>query len=513
MLEGNITKALSDENFSVSSHEGIFFDEGGRYLSHLEITFLVLKSIIILTIISFSVINNVLVIISVVLYRRLRHINNYFLVSLAFADLFVALFAMTFKATVEITGRWNFSFFMCDFWNSMDVHASTVSTLHLCCISVDRYYAIARPLQYHMVITVRVACLMIALAWIVPTAISFLPIFLGWYTTAEFLEERFHHPDECLFVVNKTYAFLSSSLTFWLPVLVMITLYYRIYKEAKRHRAAIRRHSIPMACHNTLVIPSACAIGVVTPSSYSLNIMIGSSKLGDKPGQPNYVTGGGQMSNGGARRASTSSSSFPRQKSGTAVRRNSAVDGQKADNKESPNASPVRSSASSSRPSDGSVWSRDRVATSITNSSRASTSAKSSSSSSAAERRAVRSANWRKEHKAFVTLGLVMGAFLLCWLPFFLWYLVSTICGSSCPPSPDIIVAILFWIGYFNSTLNPIIYVMTNHEFKEAFTNIIRRALCCSSSHNGRVDAAYSFSQTTVSQGGSRTPRCGSSDL
>jgi hypothetical protein len=37
--------------------------------------------------------------------RRLRHVNNYFLVSLAFADLCVALFAMTFNATVEITGR------------------------------------------------------------------------------------------------------------------------------------------------------------------------------------------------------------------------------------------------------------------------------------------------------------------------------------------------------------------------------------------------------------------------
>ena len=41
------------------------------------------------------------------------------------------------------------------------------------------------------------------------------------------------------------------------------------------HHDNFRRHSIPMACHNTLVIPSACAIGVVTPSSYSLNIMIG----------------------------------------------------------------------------------------------------------------------------------------------------------------------------------------------------------------------------------------------
>ena len=39
-------------------------------------------------------------------------------------------------------------------------------------------------------------------------------------------------------------------------------------------------------------------------------------------------------------------------------------------------------------------------------------------------------------------------------------------------------VDILFWIGYFNSTLNPFIYVMTNRDFKDAFTDILRKIFC-----------------------------------
>ena len=84
----------------VSSNSSL--SHGGA--THLDITLLVIKCIIIITIILLAIINNILVIVSVILYRRLRHVNNYFLVSLAFADLLVALFAMTFNATVEITG-------------------------------------------------------------------------------------------------------------------------------------------------------------------------------------------------------------------------------------------------------------------------------------------------------------------------------------------------------------------------------------------------------------------------
>merc|ERR1711983_259310 len=56
----------------------------------------------------------ILLAISVFRYHKLRHINNYFLVSLAVADLLVACFAMTFNATVEITGKWNFGYTICN---------------------------------------------------------------------------------------------------------------------------------------------------------------------------------------------------------------------------------------------------------------------------------------------------------------------------------------------------------------------------------------------------------------
>ncbi len=209
----------------------------------------VLKSAVLILIILLAIFSNLLVVISVIRYHKLRHINNYFLVSLAVADLLVACFAMTFNATVEITGRWNFGYRICDLWISLDVHFSTVSTLHLCCISVDRYYAIVRPLKYTSYMTVKVASVMIGVAWAAPILISFLPIFLGWYTTAGHHEWRQAHPDECKFVVNKPYALLSSALTFWAPVVVMLIMYRRIYKEALRQKEAIRRSSVPSQQH------------------------------------------------------------------------------------------------------------------------------------------------------------------------------------------------------------------------------------------------------------------------
>jgi len=85
----------------------------------------------------------------------------------------------------------------------------------------------------------------------------------------------------------------------------------------------------------------------------------------------------------------------------------------------------------------------------------------------------------KREHKAAKTLGVIMGAFLVCWLPFFTWYLTTTLCADACPELPDWGVTVLFWVGYTNSALNPIIYPCFNRDFRDAF----RRLLSCRGGH------------------------------
>ncbi|KAJ8920204.1 hypothetical protein NQ315_011865 [Exocentrus adspersus] len=213
------------------------------HLDWTDLLLLILKGSIFSTIIISAVLGNALVIISVHRHRKLRVITNYYVVSLAMADMLVALCAMTFNASVALSGKWLFGYFMCDVWNSLDVYFSTASILHLCCISVDRYYAIVRPLEYPITMTHKTVSFMLANVWILPALISFTPIFLGWYTTEEHKIFRLKNPNVCDFVVNKYYAIISSSISFWIPGIVMVTMYCRIYKEAVRQRKALSRTS------------------------------------------------------------------------------------------------------------------------------------------------------------------------------------------------------------------------------------------------------------------------------
>ena len=115
---------LSDQVAPSSLNPVVYLKNGSTSSTpveeELELTFLYLCEAALLTaIIIVAIFSNLLVIASVFLYRKLRGINNYFLVSLAFADLFVACFAMTFNASQELYGRWNSSI---NEWMMMKYH-------------------------------------------------------------------------------------------------------------------------------------------------------------------------------------------------------------------------------------------------------------------------------------------------------------------------------------------------------------------------------------------------------
>lgn len=83
-------------------------------------------------------------------------------------------------------------------------------------------------------------------------------------------------------------------------------------------------------------------------------------------------------------------------------------------------------------------------------------------------------ADSKRERKAAKTLAIITGAFVCCWLPFFIIAIVMPICNRSHCTVNKYVVAFFLWLGYFNSTLNPIIYTIFSPEFRHAF----KRLLC-----------------------------------
>uniref|UniRef100_A0A3P9QJB2 G-protein coupled receptors family 1 profile domain-containing protein n=1 Tax=Poecilia reticulata TaxID=8081 RepID=A0A3P9QJB2_POERE len=191
-----------------------------------------------------TLLGNTLVCAAVIKFRHLRSkVTNFFVISLAVSDLFVAVLVMPWEAVTEVTDSWLFGSF-CDVWITFDIMCSTASILNLCIISVDRYWAIASPFKYERKMTHRVAFVMIGVAWTLSILISLIPVQMNWHRdVAAILDRNWTNSTNltgsasaamsCVANLNKTYAISSSLISFYIPVLIMIATYTRIYRIAQ----------------------------------------------------------------------------------------------------------------------------------------------------------------------------------------------------------------------------------------------------------------------------------------
>lgn len=177
---------------------------------------------------------NLLVIFSIIYFKQLHSPTNFLMVSLAVADLFVGLFLLPFSITIFMSSNVSSQDFLCKLRNSLDIFLCSTSISSLCCIAVDRYYAVCQPLSYRSKINVRVIGIMILVSWSVAA-------FTGIVFTFRAPNKQ-EENERCALFQNKaqnTVVVGAVFCLFGIPSILMVAIYLKILVVAQRQARSI----------------------------------------------------------------------------------------------------------------------------------------------------------------------------------------------------------------------------------------------------------------------------------
>ncbi|XP_006890851.1 PREDICTED: D(2) dopamine receptor isoform X2 [Elephantulus edwardii] len=372
-----------------------------------------------LTLLIFVIVfGNVLVCMAVSREKALQTTTNYLIVSLAVADLLVATLVMPWVVYLEVVGEWKFSRIHCDIFVTLDVMMCTASILNLCAISIDRYTAVAMPMLYNTrYSSKRRVTVMIAIVWVLSFTIS-CPLLFGLNNTDQ---------NECI-IANPAFVVYSSIVSFYVPFIVTLLVYIKIYIVLRKRRkrvntkrssrafranlkaplkdAARRAQELEMEMLSSTSPPERTRYSPIPPSHHQLT-------LPDSSHHGLHTT------------------------------------------PDSP-AKPEKNGHAKDHPKIAKIFEIQTMPNGKTR-----TSLKTMSR---------RKLSQQKEKKATQMLAIVLGVFIICWLPFFITHILNIHCDCNIPP---VLYSAFTWLGYVNSAVNPIIYTTFNIEFRKAFMKIL----------------------------------------
>ncbi|XP_030071643.1 5-hydroxytryptamine receptor 2B [Microcaecilia unicolor] len=201
-------------------------------------------ALLILMVIIPTIGGNILVILAVSLEKKLQNATNYFLMSLAVADLLVGLFVMPIALlTVLFNSEWPLPNCLCSIWLFLDILFSTASIMHLCAISLDRYVAIKKPIQASQFNSRAKTIVKIAVVWLISIGIA-IPIPIQGIRDESNIFEN--NNKTCIVRPERFKDFITyGSLTaFFIPFGIMVVIYF-LTIQALRKKAYLIKNKPP----------------------------------------------------------------------------------------------------------------------------------------------------------------------------------------------------------------------------------------------------------------------------
>ncbi|XP_060067200.1 tyramine/octopamine receptor-like [Ylistrum balloti] len=362
-----------------------------------------------------TLVGNMYVVVAIFIYKPLRSVQNFFVISLSVADMAVAILVMPFHISNILFNEWIYGFAFCDLWLTFDILLCTASILNICVIALDRYFAIHDPLNYAAKRTIKRVLFMIVAAWVTSAAISVPPLF-GWSdkTHGSLLDPE---SGECHLTEEKGFVIYSACGSFYIPLAIMSFVYLKIFLATRKRLRERAKAS----------------------AATKLSCMSGTRPSPNISSDPASEASNEQV-----------------------VKENKHL---KAKSKTVTASDPSGSSGET------------RVYLAVNNNQ---VSAQKISSFFEQKQRISLS----KERRAARILGFIMGAFIFCWLPFFLYYVIMPFCPSCMKDGTATVEMFVVVLGYVNSSLNPIIYTVFNNDFQKAFQYIYVNKLRCKSSRS-----------------------------
>uniref|UniRef100_A0A673A325 Muscarinic acetylcholine receptor n=1 Tax=Sphaeramia orbicularis TaxID=375764 RepID=A0A673A325_9TELE len=470
LLLSDSSVSQSDDLFSNSSCNVSTNDSTSPYKA-LEMFFIALVT----GSLSFvTVTGNILVMLSIKVNRHLQTVNNYFLFSLACADLIIGVFSMNLYTSTSLWAT------------ALDYVVSNASVMNLLIISFDRYFCVTKPLTYPTRRTTKMAGLMIAAAWIL-SFILWAPAILFWQFI---VGQRTVPPGE--FLSNPVATFGTAIAAFYLPVIIMTVLYIHIslasrsrvskHKTEKKEKKGVKAPSL-MKSHllkqnnNNENSPQASPRSSPKLSLDSTTTAVDAVKNG-KVDEPKPVQLSNQLSPEEKESSNDSSTAFiPPSEPKEAT--NSQV------------TSEVITNPATAKVNPASRWSKIKIVTKQAGDecvtaieivppvegaerhsipiNRPRTVARKFASIARSQVKRKRQMAAR-EKKVTKTIFAILLAFIITWTPYNVMVLISTFCQSCVP---DTVWAIGYWLCYVNSTVNPACYALCNATFKKTFRNLL----------------------------------------